>query len=240
MGRATVTSSPANLRFPTDLRYSDRESKMEYVWRKYRPILEGQRILDVGADKGALKRHLDAKTSHWGIGMGGTPDQEIDLETGRLPFDDDSFDTVLCLDVLEHLEQAHAIFDECCRVSKRHVIISLPNAYASFYHMLRQGGDSPEAPMKFYGLPLDPPVDRHRWFFSHTEAERFIRIRGERNGMRVIQIDSHGTSSEGRGPIGLLRRLLKRALVHRGHRGIDLYTYTIWAALVKESAPKTD
>lgn len=34
--------------------------------------------------------------------------------------------------------------------------------------------------MKFYGLPLDPPDDRHRWFFGPEEALNFIIYRANK------------------------------------------------------------
>ncbi len=101
-------------------------------------------------------------------------DRYVDLERDKLPFPDNSFDCVLCLDVLEHIENIHEIFDELCRVTCRYVIVSLPNPWADFYNMLRFGDYDVDRPLKFYGLPLEPPEDRHKWFFSNEEAEKFI------------------------------------------------------------------
>jgi SAM-dependent methyltransferase len=44
-----------------------------------------------------------------------------------LPFEDDSFDLVLCLEVLEHLESPGAAVAELARVGSRDVIISVPH-----------------------------------------------------------------------------------------------------------------
>lgn len=45
----------------------------------------------------------------------------------KLPFDDSSFDLVLCTEVLEHLEEPNIAVDEIFRVSKRYVLLSVPN-----------------------------------------------------------------------------------------------------------------
>lgn len=45
----------------------------------------------------------------------------------NLPFDNDNFDLVLCLEVLEHLEDPGAALDELARVSRRNVIVSTPH-----------------------------------------------------------------------------------------------------------------
>jgi len=50
-----------------------------------------------------------------------------DLDGKPLPFKDDSFDVVTCLDVLEHLHYPWKLLEEMKRVSKRYIIISCPN-----------------------------------------------------------------------------------------------------------------
>jgi len=176
------------MKFHTDYVFTDRETKAKYVWEKYHSILMGRHILDVGADECHLKQYLDDEASYWGVGLGGNPDQQVDLEKGPLPFDNGSFDSVLCLDVLEHLESIHRTFDELCRVTRKFVIVSLPNAFGSFHKACQSGNSYPRL-MKFYGLPLEPPSDRHRWFFSYDEAEEFIEYRAQKNGMSILQID---------------------------------------------------
>jgi SAM-dependent methyltransferase len=214
--------------------YHDRKSKALYVWNKYRPYLHGRSILDVGADKCYLKDHLDSKSSYWGIGLGGECDQTIDLETGRLPFEEGAFDCVICMEVLEHLEALHVIFDECCRVAKHHVIISLPNAWSDIYLILRGAGYSPDRPLKFYGLPVQKPEDRHRWFYSLSEAKEFIRGRAELNGMQLLRMDEYGPQHE---PtlLGRLRGAMLRPLLFRNCAmpTKDLFVFNLWAVLAK-------
>ena len=43
-----------------------------------------------------------------------------------LPFRDDSFDTVLCSEVLEHLEHPVDALRELNRVARRHIILTVP------------------------------------------------------------------------------------------------------------------
>jgi len=131
-----------------------------------------------------------------------------------------SFDCVLCLDVLEHVENIHEVFDEICRVANRHAIISLPNAYAEFWQMLRLGDYSHNASLKFYGLPLERPIDRHKWFFSYEEAEKFVIYRAAKNKMRILQLDLSWMGSEGNG-LRRLVRTLARAILFRN----DLNTF---------------
>jgi len=215
--------------FHTDYKYTDRETKARYVWFKYQPILTG-RILDVGADECYLKQYLGEDAQYWGIGLGGHPDQVADLEKEKIPFPDNSFDCVLCLDVLEHIENIHEIFDDLCRVTRRYLIISLPSPWSSLFEALLFGDYAPDQPMKFYGLPPEPPEDRHKWFFSNREAQRFICYRADKNKMRVIQIDNYN-------PMRIWRRLLytlvRVALPRINLNLADLYGGQLWAVLEK-------
>jgi hypothetical protein len=44
--------------------------------------------------------------------------------------------------------------------------------------------------IKYYGLPVERPPDRHRWFFGNEEASEFLRERGARRGFTIEQMDS--------------------------------------------------
>ena len=220
------------MQFYTDFKYTSREDKPKYVWRKYREILQGK-ILDVGADECGLKKFLPEGTEYTGIGLGGSVDLEIDLEKERLPYEDNSFDCVLCLDVLEHLDNLHEVFDELCRVTGKYLIISLPNPWAGFMGMLRGGYyKHTELPMKFYNLPTDPPSDRHKWFYGVHEAERFLKERGKMNGMEIFQMD------RGNANPNLKRRLYHVVLKLVVHKDVDvdsLMSGSVWTVLVKRS-----
>ena len=226
----TMTVAP---RFTTARTYESREDKARYVADKYKDILKG-RILDVGADRCFLKDLL-AGTEYMGIGMGGEPDMEVDLEAAKIPFEDSSFDCVLCLDVLEHLDSIHATFDELARVSRRYVIISLPNPYRDFVGMLF-GRAAPEVSLKYYGLPHDKQLDRHKWFFSNSQAEAFIRARAARCGMKVVQIDSEGAGKPRSLGSAVKRAGLTLAAMVFPVKASDLYYKTLWAVLEKPAA----
>jgi SAM-dependent methyltransferase len=222
------------MKFQTDYQYTDRKTKAKYVWLKYQSILSGNHVLDIGADECNLKRYIDDTTTYWGIGIGGNPDQELDIEKDKLPFKNNSFDCVLCLDVLEHIENIHDTFDEICRVTRRYAIIALPNPYAEFWRMLRFGDYEPSIPLKYYGLPLERHNDRHKWFFSSEEAEKFIIYRAAKNGMRIIQMDYSGMGNEGIGLRRMLRSLARMILLRNDLNLKILYAGPIWAALEKQ------
>ncbi len=179
-----VTAEPR--RYQTDLNYTDRASKAPYIASKYAPILGGS-VLDVGCDRQLLKQHLSPTAQYVGVDVCAGADLVINLDREELPFPPASFDTVVAADVLEHLDRLHHVFDRLCAIARGHLVVALPNPLRNLMLELARGA---KGPLKFYGLPVDEPPDRHRWFFGFEEAAHFLRVRGERNGMRVEQIDA--------------------------------------------------
>lgn len=218
---------------------SERSEKALYVWQTFEALLRGRSILDVGADECHLRDHLDADASYWGIGLGGTPDQVIDLEREPIPFGDRSFDCVLCLDVLEHLSNPHAVFDEVCRVARSHVVVSLPDPWTDAYRALRRGPYRDGLAIKYYGLPAEAPGDRHKWFFSAREAAAFVEGRAARNEMAVIEQRSASHRPHAlRNPV---RALAEWVLFRNGVGLHEVYAGTQWFVLERpQSDPAAD
>lgn len=188
--------------------YSDRKSKQQFVYRKYKNFLK-ESILDVGADEMYLKEFLSPDIKYTGIGLGKNPDLiKIDLEKEKIPFPDSYFYCVLCLDVLEHIENIHEVFDDLCRVSKKYVIISLPNPWSDFIYSIMFEPYRKDKPLKFYGLPLEREDDRHKWFFSSKEARSFVEYRANKNNFKVINY-----FNENQGNKGLPKSLWKRIIL---------------------------
>lgn len=161
--------------------YYTRDEKIKFLAKKFKNFLKNS-ILDVGCDEAYLKDYLDKNIKYIGVDLSGNPDFLIDLEKEKLKqFKNKSFYTVICIDVLEHLENIHEIFDELCRVAQKYLIISLPNNWLEFKIFLLQG----KGFKKFYGLPISKPNDRHKWFFNYEEAQTFIKERGKINNFEI-------------------------------------------------------
>ena len=159
------------------MRYRTREEKLGIVSRRFGRYF-GESVLDVGCDKKSLKA---ISNNYVGVDIYGQPDVMADAEQ-RLPFSSLSFDTVLAMDVLEHIDNIHIAFDELCRLSRKNVIIGLPNMYEWNYRLRFLFGKtvSPK-----YQLTPEEPLDRHRWLFSLGEAREFISERGKKSGFQI-------------------------------------------------------
>lgn len=169
--------------------YLNREERSRWITEKFSEIFsKSKKILDVGCGKDKfLKKFVREGSSYLGIDVAGEPDMVVDFDkTGKLPFQDKEFDLVVCTDVLEHLEEIHSVYDELMRVSSKNIIITLPiparpTVIKKFFLKER---------LKQYGLPVERPNDRHRWFFTYYEAEKFIRERAERKGFLIKIFES--------------------------------------------------
>lgn len=135
-------------------------------------------VLDVGCRSRELETALsEFPVSYVGMDIDESGDIHGDVGSG-IPLEDGEVDVVVALDVLEHADDIHHAFDELCRVSRRNVVISLPNCYeiAARIKYLRGRPISGK-----YGLPVDKPGDRHRWVFGFLEAQKFVSCRGAKN-----------------------------------------------------------
>jgi len=95
----------------------------------------GKRLLDFGCATGSycleLKRFgfecvgVDINEEY--IKIAQQKGVEAYLIKDYLPFDDDSFDTVIMFEVLEHVQDSNRILKEAKRVAKKNILITVPN-----------------------------------------------------------------------------------------------------------------
>jgi len=139
-------------------------------------------ILDVGCRDKVLKNFIKKDVKYQGIDY--KDSNEVvghNLEYG-IPFDDKSFDIVFALDVLEHVENIHFLFDEILRVSKDEAIIALPNmSYWKFRLRFLKGKDISNK----YIFSSVRVLDRHRWITSYNSAVNFVSKNSAENEITI-------------------------------------------------------
>lgn len=201
--------------------FPKRKSRSEYVASRFTPYFS-KTLLDVGCYEAPL-RSLLKDIDYTGVDFVGNPDIQLNLEqVERLPFDDGAFDTVICIEVLEHLVNLHELFDELLRVSDRYVIVSLPNCWRDARVKVEQGRGS----FAHYGLPVDKPQDRHKWFFNFEEAWHFLTTKAEQRGLRTVEVFATEKPKN-----ALVRSL--RQLRYPGIKYMNRYCGTVWAVFEK-------
>jgi 2-polyprenyl-3-methyl-5-hydroxy-6-metoxy-1,4-benzoquinol methylase len=178
------------VKFETKLTFKNREEKAHYVAQKYKSILQGK-VLDVGPGECYIRNELPPEVQYVGVGLSEYVDVKQDLEHGIGRFVENAFDTVLCLDVLEHIDNLHPLFAELVRVSSKYIIISLPNNYKTvidnflFTHTT--------AVPKYYKITPEFKKNRHRWFFGYIEALNFVKYQVKKYNLEILQLDSENS-----------------------------------------------
>lgn len=120
--------------------------QLSTIVRKLRPALAqltGQ-VLDVGAGQSPWRGWLPQTARYRGIdvgnahefGMGPDLPDIVYYEGGAMPFSDQSFDGVLCIEVLEHVEDPQLLIAEMARVLKKGGTLLLTVPWSARQHHL--------------------------------------------------------------------------------------------------------
>lgn len=143
-----------------------------------RPIIRfikkysGKKVLDFGCAVGNYSLYLSKN----GYDVSGVDinEQYVELakkrgvnayhSTGKAPFDDKSFDTVIILEVLEHLEDHANILDEAKRLARKNILITTPNCT----NILS---------LRNEGLLFEHFADKdHRNFFTKSSLQKLLEV----------------------------------------------------------------
>ncbi len=97
-------------------------------------------VLDVGCGEGFTLSRIEKENigkklegielQQEAVVLGNNMHPNLTLKQGdiyQLPYEDNSFDVVLCSEVLEHLEYPEKAMEEIFRVTKKYCIITVPN-----------------------------------------------------------------------------------------------------------------
>jgi methionine biosynthesis protein MetW len=156
-------------------------------------VQPGERVLETGCGPGFLAKLLKDKgaevvgTDVSRVGAErtarrGIPTQHVDLDTMKLPFADQSFETVICNSNLEHLFYLDANVRECLRVLKvgGKFIWMEPNTGHWRYRLWLLFGRFPYIPES----PTDPYHIRHLTAYE-------LKQHCVRNGLEVRELLGH-------------------------------------------------
>ncbi len=127
-------------------KYTDRSPLVRFANRRFHETIYSlvtevsfESALDAGSGEGVILASLEGQTSADLVGLDIDHARLLEARTRlpkaplvrgnlqRLPFPDDSFDLVLCLEVLEHVGQPSLAVRELHRVTRRYLLASVPN-----------------------------------------------------------------------------------------------------------------
>ena len=127
-----------------------KQRKLQEIEAQLGPT-EGLRCLDLGSDNGVISLLLRRQGGSWASGdlteeavasIRGLVDDDVhQVEGGRLPFADASFDAVAVVDMLEHVPEEHAFLIELARITKPggRLVINTPHLKHTLLRKLRHG-----------------------------------------------------------------------------------------------------
>jgi len=119
-------------------------------------------VLDVGCGEKPYLPFLSPYTQRY-VGVDSAPGSQVDevAEAESLPFEDQSFDLVLCTQVLEHVQDPGATLSE-------------------IYRVLQPGGAALVSTHGVFLYHPDPPdSDQDYWRWTHAGLEKTIRDSGD-------------------------------------------------------------
>ncbi|NOR70644.1 MAG: methyltransferase domain-containing protein [Methylomarinum sp.] len=204
------------------IHFKERANRSEYVAHRFQKYLKN-RVADIGCFKAPL-RNLLADCDYIGVDVAGNPDIQLNLDSkDPLPFQPNEFDAVLCIEVLEHLDNLHVVFDELIRISKDYIIVSLPNCWRDARRKIEKGSGD----FLHYGLPVEKPLDRHKWFFNCQQAEEFLTYQAEKHNLNIVEL--FVTEK----PKALLVKAFRK-LLHPGQKYNNRYAHTVWVVYEKK------
>lgn len=154
-------------------------NEINFSKRTILEMVKNGSVLDIGCGDGLLLEQLKNKgLTVSGIDISSTAinickERGLDCIHGdiseKLPFEDNSYDSVLLIDVLEHLFQPIEVLKEARRISKGCVLISIPN-FVSL----------PARAQVFLGrVPENnTPRDGHVYFMTMTVIQSLLKQSG--------------------------------------------------------------
>ena len=163
---------------------------MYMIYDKYRLVQEvllphTHSVLDVGCRDGVLRKSLNSDIKYTGVDLvqGESVTKVCNVEEG-LPFESNSFDAVVALDLLEHTDNIWYVFDELARVARSQIVVVFPNMYHWKHRLTYLSGKE----MGKYRLTAEPILDRHRWLTSHDSSKAFCEQMTRKHNLRMREL----------------------------------------------------
>lgn len=147
--------------------YNDSKRWMSY-WYQIKEVLEStpERVLVIGKGNGLVSAYLKIR----GLNVATLDNDkslgpDIEASVLNMPIDDNSFDVVLCAEVLEHLpySEFNKALSEVKRVAKNRAIISLPHFGPAIRFLFK----TPFLPELKFILKLPYPI-KHQFKGEHS------------------------------------------------------------------------
>lgn len=150
------------------------DQKFFYIKNILRKETKVKKVLDLGSRDQVLKKFLPDNFIYTGVDITQNNDNNnilMDLNK-RILFEDNSYDYVFCLDIMEHLDDPISFLKESYRICSKKIFIVLPNiAYYEKRISFLLSGDLGNK-YHFSGNKFE---DRHKWFTNYFLISKFFK-----------------------------------------------------------------
>ena len=122
---------------------------LEYTESQYKPLLayldnlpqaskKQIKLLEIGAGSRILKKFLPANIIYHSLDYTGEQTYLFNLDCGRFPINDKSYDIIVCLETLEHTMYPKKVLKEINRIARCNCVffLSMPNEYNLYLRFL--------------------------------------------------------------------------------------------------------
>lgn len=133
-----------------------------------------KKVLDLGSRDQILKKFLPDNFIYTGVDiMQNKYNDNILMDLNKkILFEDNSYDYVFCLDIMEHLDDPISFLKESYRICSKKIFIVLPNiAYYEKRISFLLSGDLGNK-YHFSGNKFE---DRHKWFTNYFLISKFFK-----------------------------------------------------------------
>jgi len=154
--------------FNTD--YDSKERFCSY-WQQIYEIsqFKSESVLEIGIGNGFVSRYLKTRSINiTTLDIDRRLNPDITASAMNIPFRDDSFQTVACYELLEHIpyKDTAKVLSEICRVAKEHIILSVPDVnryYRIYIHIPKTKGFKKLVPVPGIRKPKHRFDGHHYW-----------------------------------------------------------------------------
>lgn len=147
-----------------------------------------------------------------------------DISSLKIP---ERYDTVVALDILEHLDRPSTTFDRLASIARKHLLVSFPNCY-DLKSRVRFARGGPLGGK--YRFEEAETLDRHRWLMNRDEIVTFYDAKARKLGMACKVIDMRYGAS------GKATLASRAGRVASAVLGPSLTTATVYGLFTRRSA----
>lgn len=187
-------------------------NRIEEVSKVINIKTEIKTLLDVGCRDCILQKYISPNIKYVGLDLFQNIENTVSIigDINSTNISDESYDCVVAIDILEHIDDPYTVFNKLAKITKKYLIINLPNGYDLKSRKMFLTGHLSEK----YAFKTENNYDRHRWIMAYNEIIKFYKYKAQEfnSELQIIDIQYGNWGSSLTGIMGLIIRMLPNTL----------------------------